>query len=54
MKDLRKNIKNDLEKLSKSDLIRVLWYLRCVWAICKVKAFGRKFFPHDPMFYQGK
>lgn len=42
----------DLNNLSKSDLIRVLWYARYKWVISKVKAFGRKFFPMDPMFYK--
>ena len=45
---------NDLEKLSKADLIRVRWYVRYKVIRAKVKAFGRKFFPLDPMFYQEK
>lgn len=50
MKDFMK----DLEKLSKSDLIRVLWYARYKWVMSKVKAFGRKYFPLDPMFFRWK
>jgi hypothetical protein len=42
----------DLNNLSKFDLIRVLWYVRYKWVMNKVRVFGRKFFPLDPMFYK--
>lgn len=49
-----KNILTDIEKLSLKEKIILLWIVRFFWIRSKVKKFGRKFFPLDPMFYQGK
>lgn len=49
----KKDVLNDLEKLSLKEKIILLWVVRFFWVRNKVKKFGRKFFPYDPMFYQG-
>ncbi len=51
---MKKNILQDMEKMSKKELFVLLWVVRFFWIKSKVKAFGRKFFPLDPMFYRGK
>lgn len=47
-----KEVLKDLEKLSLKEKIILLWIVRFFWLKNKVKAFGRKYFPLDPMFYK--